>query len=203
MDRLKKSIKKSLIDFLTETEDSWFDISDLRLILESTMTELKTQAWPRVAARVKSQHLKSEYLGVTKEGIIKFRTTSGTIKGKWWYQDIFFEDLPEVAAIMAEDPKFTARDGLLLAMKGNVKVHCNDPSWLYWGWKYIGTKKKYALRKETRYPKIRNPKLTGSVCKHLLSVFRVIPFSWSKIVRDLKHKGYLPDNKKVKSAKVA
>lgn len=47
----------------------------------------------------------------------------------------------------------------------NIIVHnCNDPSWKYWGWQYIGTKKNFAMYPNNIPPNIRNPRRTGSVC---------------------------------------
>lgn len=195
MASLGSSTEKGILSSLNDA-DEWTDSSNLRLILEETMDEMKKNSWERVRKRVKSQNLRSVYLGVTKEGIILYKTTSGTTPGKWWHQRIYFEDLPDVIQILNEDPTFTARDAILLAMKGDIRVHCDDPSWKYWGWQYIGTKKGYALREEKRFPKKRNPRLTGSVCKHLLSVFATIPFDWSKIVKDMRSKGIIPKYKR-------
>lgn len=163
---------------------------------------MRKKSWPQVLRRVKTQGLKSVYLGVTKDGVIRYKTTSGTTKGKWWFQEVYFEDLPDVIAILNEDPSFTARDALLLAMKGDVRIHCNDLSWKYWGWQYIATKKGYALKSETRFPRKRNPRLTGSTCKHLLSVFNTLPFDWSKIVKDLRAKGIIPKYKRRRKSAV-
>jgi hypothetical protein len=78
-----------------------------------------------------------------------------------------------------------------LLQSGDLLVHCNDPSWKYWGWQYIGTKKGYAMRSEKRYPKIRNPRLTGTVCKHLLQVLQVLPFYSNDIVKAYRAKGII------------
>jgi hypothetical protein len=41
-------------------------------------------------------------------------------------------------------------------------------------------------KKEKRMPKIRNPNLDGTVCKHLDNALLVLPFVVSSIVKDLK-----------------
>lgn len=43
----------------------------------------------------------------------------------------------------------------------------------------------YGIQKETRFPKIRNPQLEGSVCKHLIVVLKVVQMNWSSIARDM------------------
>lgn len=172
--------------------DDEVDINILSNLYEETMEDIKKGSWELVKKRVKSQGLVSTYLGVTKEGIIKYKTTSGTTKGKYWYQEVYLEDLPDVVQVLNEDSKFTARDALILAMRGNVKVYCNDLSFKYYGWQYMAWKKGYGLRPETRYPKKRNPSLTGIGCKHLCSVMRVLPMDWSKIVRDMRRQGIIP-----------
>lgn len=168
------------------------DINILSDIYEETVEDMKRGSWSTVRARVKSQGLKSYYQGITKEGVIKYKTTSGTTPGKFWDQEVYLEDLPDVVQILEEDKNFTARDAIILALRGNVKVYCNDLSFKYYGWQYMAWKRGYGLRPETRFPKKRNPNLTGETCKHLLSVFRVLPMDWSKIVRDMRAKGIIP-----------
>lgn len=50
----------------------------------------------------------------------------------------------------------------------DVHIRCNCPAHLFWGMAYLGTELKflYGVPKETRYPKIRNPQLKGTICKH-------------------------------------
>lgn len=52
-------------------------------------------------------------------------------------------------------------------LSSDILVDCSCPDFIFGGYKYIATLKKYSLEKETRKPQIRNPKLQGSVCKHL------------------------------------
>lgn len=65
----------------------------------------------------------------------------------------------------------------LVIMHGNVKVYCTCPSWIYGGYKYIATELDYAYGStEKRYPKIRNPKLMGTLCKHAYVVVKALPY---------------------------
>ena len=62
-------------------------------------------------------------------------------------------------------------------MSDNLKVYCDDPSFLYWAWKYMAWKDVYGLEKETRAPKRNNVWLQGALCKHLYSVFDLLSVS--------------------------
>lgn len=57
----------------------------------------------------------------------------------------------------------------LHAIHGNVSVDCNCGRYLYW-YRYLATIGNFSISPENIFPKIRNPKLTGCVCKHVLRV---------------------------------
>jgi hypothetical protein len=62
-------------------------------------------------------------------------------------------------------------------MQGDIRCSCTCPSWIYSGAKYIGTQLGYAYGgKETRFPRVKNPQLKGSICKHLFVVLKALPF---------------------------
>lgn len=62
-------------------------------------------------------------------------------------------------------------------MQGDIRCSCTCPAWTYSGMKYIGTQLGYAYGgKETRFPRVKNPQLKGSVCKHLFVVLKALPF---------------------------
>ena len=73
---------------------------------------------------------------------------------------------------------------------GNVRLHCTCESFQYEGYNYISTVKDYGLRKELRFPKIKNPELKGSLCKHLSSVCVKAPLFLKSIALDLQKKNY-------------
>ena len=70
-----------------------------------------------------------------------------------------------------------AADGRKSAMrmrKGPLKIECDCERWRYW-YRYIATIGGFnAGRDETGFPKIRNPKLHGIACKHILRVMSEI-----------------------------
>ena len=82
----------------------------------------------------------------------------------------------------------------LVVMHGILKVYCSCPAWLYGGYKYIATELDYAYHSEEgRFPKIRNPKLLGTLCKHAFVVVKALPYQKfaieAAIKRELKKQG--------------
>jgi hypothetical protein len=61
----------------------------------------------------------------------------------------------------------------------------NCPDFLYKGFKFMGYNMGYGIYKEMRHPKIKNPRLEGTVCKHMLAVFSVLGMHWLQIHRDM------------------
>jgi len=106
----------------------------------------------------------SYYQGVDRNGVISFKTTSGTIPGKFWNQLIKLEDLDEAIEALEDDDTMNPSDAVNLAVFGDVRVHCDDPSFLYWGWQYISWEMDYGIEREDRFPQIRNPRLKGTLC---------------------------------------
>lgn len=188
-----------------------YTLRDLDAIYEETNNELKKmaasargrpQSWivRRAKGRVPGEHrLNPTYLGVTKGGIIQFVCDSGTYgSNRKWYQSLKFEDIEVGLELLREDPKLTHRAVIGLLQTGDLMVHCDDPSWKYWGYQYIGTRRGYSMKKERRFPKIRNPRLEGSVCKHLFAVLDVLPFHTNQIIRDMRKIGLLDTRYKKK-----
>lgn len=55
-----------------------------------------------------------------------------------------------------------------LCREGSVRADCDCSRWTYW-YRYLATVGNFVLsRRESGFPKIRNPKLAGIACKHLL-----------------------------------
>lgn len=168
-----------------------YTFKELDKLYEETAKELKRDCWDRVAKRVKTQNINAKYLGVDKNGDILFKTTSGTTKGKFWFQRLRFKDLEAGLQIMYDDISLTRRDVISLLVNGDLLVYCDDPSFKYY-WSYKAYNQGYGIKKEVRYPKIRNRYLTGSVCKHLYSVLSALPFYTNQIVKDYKTIGLIP-----------
>lgn len=77
----------------------------------------------------------------------------------------------------------------LVIMHGNIRIYCTCPSWLYGGYKYMATELDYAYKEvETRFPKIKNPKLLGTLCKHAFVVVKALPYQKFGIEAAIKRK---------------
>lgn len=112
-----------------------------------------------------------------REFIVKFQTSKAGHTTQFVY--VSFDDFWDLY-----DSNNTAGDKLsaaslinLVLMHGKLKVFCTCPAWVYGGYKYMATQMDYALGStELRSPKIRNPKLLGSVCKHAYVVLKALPY---------------------------
>jgi hypothetical protein len=72
-----------------------------------------------------------------------------------------------------------------LLWNSDIQLHCSDPSFLYWGYKYILSQINASIEPEDRPPSIRNPSQLGICCKHLNRVLRVLPFYNGDIAKAL------------------
>lgn len=199
-------IGKSRIDeivdiWMGELIDTYPDATDdeLNKILEAyakyifgedTYRDLRRDAPNYLRIRDKSKQTPgSKYHKIDKDNIMYFTTPSHTIPGVVYTQRVKLLDLDKLIEKYKGEKK--PLDIVRMALEGNIQVHCTDPSWKYWGFQYIGTTRDYALEKEPRYPKVRNPNLQGSVCKHLDNVLYILPFQNTKVLRDLRKMGRL------------
>jgi hypothetical protein len=73
--------------------------------------------------------------------------------------------------------------GIKQAIDGPLYVHCDCPAFKWWGFEYICTARHIVLptKGNNIYPKIRNPRLIGTVCKHLIHVLTQLPQDAKKI----------------------
>lgn len=78
-------------------------------------------------------------------------------------------------------PKEKASD---LLWNSHIELHCDDPSFVWWGYQYILTHLdtgNASIFNQSIPPNERNPHLRGVVCKHLNRVLHVLPFYASDI----------------------
>lgn len=129
------------------------------------------------------------YLGITEDYTVFFRVpsvtadppTNYTVKiGLTEYKDI------------AEDDNLSVKEKVRLAIAGDLKVSCTCPAYLYFGYKYILTQlDTNESDDEHRFPKVRNPKLQGVMCKHCYIALKAFPFNWTRIARDIETNRFL------------
>jgi len=75
----------------------------------------------------------------------------------------------------------------LLLWTSDIKLHCTDPSFLYWGYQYLLTAIDASIYPEERKPVVRNPQERGIVCKHARLVLQVLPFNMGYIAQEMKN----------------
>ncbi len=102
-----------------------------------------------------------------KKGVVRFITNSGPDSDVSRHHVIVeFLNYGAEAASAASDPRKSA----LRLRKGPLKIECDCGRWRFW-FRYIASIGGYnAGRPETGFPKIRNPKLQGIACKHIVRV---------------------------------
>lgn len=100
-----------------------------------------------------------------------------------WETYIRFDEFWEQVNDEAVNPNEAAR---LLLWGANVRVHCNCPAYVFWGFQYIMTQLDASIYSEDRFPRIRNPELKGVVCKHLIRTLKVLPFHLGDLAAAIK-----------------
>lgn len=103
-------------------------------------------------------------------GVIHFQTNSGP-KSKTVRHHVYVELLNYQASVASPaDPTKIAKEMLT----GNVRFDCDCERHTFW-FRYMASIGGYAYgRQETGFPKIRNPKLRGIACKHVLRVMALM-----------------------------
>lgn len=129
------------------------------------------------------------YLGITEDFTLKFRIRSVTSDPPTSYEvKVKLLDMPDVW----DDEDLTMREKVRLAISGDIQINCTCPAYKYFGYEYILTQLGADAGKgERRFPKVRNPKLQGIMCKHCYATMTMFPMYWTKIARDLEDGRFL------------
>lgn len=177
---------ESLLHNKIAIESFVHDNRGINPIFEETWKQLIKQM--DSARKGRSGQLKGAYYkGVlNKKGWIKFETPSQTVPGKRYYQYIKLLDMKDIDALK----DLTTREAARLLLSGDIAVYCSCPDFQYYGFSYMAHNLGYGIKKEDRFPVIRNPNLKGTVCKHLGLVLQVYMRNWFKIHRDLIRTAY-------------
>lgn len=153
-----------------------------KYLVEASMKQLRRNSYTQDPTRVKkSKNVQSKYIGISKYGVLNFKTSSESNKGVYWYQELQFLSMQGFLNIVEEGDIIDTTDVKKMLQTDNVKLWCDDPSFTYWSWKYKGWRDQFGLKKETRAPKRNNTRLKGSLCKHLISVVDLL--SDSRIIQ--------------------
>lgn len=170
-------------DFISEGQIMRYNHSikkkSIEHVNEATKTEILKEA--DSARKNRAKRLIVRYKGVTNRyGWITFHTNSQYTPGRKYTQYVKLKEAKD----MKYFKEFNKRDIIRLFMSGDLQVHCTCPDYNY-RHKYQAHMLGYGIYRETRFPHIRNPKLEGSVCKHLIAVLGVMNNNWMNIAKDM------------------
>nr|DAS88477.1 MAG TPA: hypothetical protein [Bacteriophage sp.] len=175
-------------DFLTKYQAIAFDNKynrlikeghDIQTINEATKKELLSGAEFKRKQRAKK--LTTTYKGVNNDGCLEFITNSQYTPNRKYQQKIKLNDIKDINALK----DFKKSEITRLLLNGDLSVYCSCEDFLYKGYKYMAWNMGYGLDKENRFPKIKNPNLEGTICKHLIAVLSVMTFNNNRITTDL------------------
>lgn len=183
----------------------------IRVINESVLTEMKlseikqksrNQDPERIA---RSRKVKTTYLGMSKFGILNFKTTSQSRNG-YHYQTIEFKDMKPFEDIVKSGREIKPMDVVDALRNQDVNIWCTDESFAFWAWAHQAYKNDFLyiddripnLKKAIQAPKVNNVRLNGGACKHILSVvdYCTRPFVQLAISNDMNK--FLAGNKEDK-----
>lgn len=132
-------------------------------------------------SRGRSKPLTSRLTGM-KGNVLTFQTVSGTDPAKFWIQRVQPFRLAKALEKLWDGSDKRVLPAIRKALTDDLNVSCNCPAFKWWGYAFISSKDGFKMGgRQGRFPHIRNPKLRGSVCKHLINVLQVLPFQAPKI----------------------
>ena len=162
---------------------------------EAKASQLRNKTKMEDPARVKkSRNVKTTYIGMSKFGVLNFKTTSESRSG-YHYQTIEFQSLKPFEDIIKKNGEIMPMDVKNIIDSQDINVYCSDESFTYWAWYHQAYQNDYAyiddaipdLNKRLQAPKVNNVRLAGALCKHLYSVLDYImkPFVLLAISEDM------------------
>lgn len=162
---------------------------------EAKASQLRNKTKSEDPARVKkSKNVKTTYIGMSKFGILNFKTTSESRSG-YHYQTVEFQSLKPFEELIKKNGKIIPMDVKQAFNDQDINVYCSDESFTYWAWYHQAYQNDYAyiddaipdLNKRLQAPKVNNVRLAGALCKHLYSVLEYItrPFVLLAISDDM------------------
>jgi len=178
-------------------------------LVEMKLSQIKQKSQNQDPRRIqKSRNVKTTYIGMSKFGILNFKTTSETRSG-YHYQTIEFKDMKPFEDIIKSGNKIMPDDIKKNFQDQDVNIWCTDESFAFWAWAHQAYKNDFLyiddripnLKKAIQAPKVNNVRLNGGACKHILSVIDYVmkPFVLLAISDDMNK--YLEGNKEDKMQK--
>lgn len=96
--------------------------------------------------------------------------------------------IPDFREISRDHKGTTLKERIQLATEaGDIKVHCSCEDFKYKGYEWMADAGDYGMIKQSIAPNEKNPKLEGSVCKHLHYILENIDSYYSDIATELKN----------------
>ena len=207
-DRVKRSKTSNTIEIDTQmtNHDKQLDESVLN---EMKLSQIKQKSKNEDPERInRSRKVKSTYLGMSKFGILNFKTTSQSRNGHH-YQTVEFKNMKPFEDIVKAGKEIMPMDVKKQLQEQDVNVWCTDESFAFWAWAHQAYKNDFLymddripnLKKAIQAPKVNNVRLNGGACKHILSVIDYVmkPFVLLAISEDMNK--FLAGNKEDKFSK--
>lgn len=168
---------------------------DESILTEMTANQIIQKSKNQDPDRIyRSKKVKTTYIGMSKFGILNFKTTSQTRTG-YHYQTVEFKDMGYFEDIIKSGNKITPDNIKEAINKQDINIWCTDESFTYWAWGHLAYIDDFLyiddripdLKKRIQAPKINNVDLNGGSCKHILSVLEYMkkPFVLLAISDDM------------------
>lgn len=182
---------------------------DESVLNEMKLSQIKQKSKNQDPERInRSRKVKTTYLGMSKFGILNFKTTSQSRNGHH-YQTIEFKDMKPFEDIVKAGKEIMPLDVKAQLQNQDVNIWCTDESFAFWAWAHQAYKNDFLymddripnLKKAIQAPKVNNVRLNGGACKHILSVIDYVmkPFVLLAISEDMNK--FLAGNKEDKFSK--
>ena len=168
---------------------------DESVLNEMKLSQIKQKSKNQDPERInRSRKVKSTYLGMSKFGILNFKTTSQSRNGHH-YQTVEFKNMKPFEDIVKAGKEIMPMDVKKQLQEQDVNVWCTDESFAFWAWAHQAYKNDFLymddripnLKKAIQAPKVNNVRLNGGACKHILSVIDYVmkPFVLLAISDDM------------------
>ena len=202
-DRVKRSKTSNTIEIDTQMTNHDKQLNEMKL------SQIKQKSKNQDPERInRSRKVKSTYLGMSKFGILNFKTTSQSRNGHH-YQTVEFKNMKPFEDIVKAGKEIMPMDVKKQLQEQDVNVWCTDESFAFWAWAHQAYKNDFLymddripnLKKAIQAPKVNNVRLNGGACKHILSVIDYVmkPFVLLAISEDMNK--FLAGNKEDKFSK--
>ena len=201
--RVKRSKTSNTIEIDTQMTNHDKQLNEMKL------SQIKQKSKNQDPERInRSRKVKTTYLGMSKFGILNFKTTSQSRNG-YHYQTVEFKNMKPFEDIVKAGKEIMPMDVKKQLQEQDVNVWCTDESFAFWAWAHQAYKNDFLymddripnLKKAIQAPKVNNVRLNGGACKHILSVIDYVmkPFVLLAISEDMNK--FLAGNKEDKFSK--